>query len=852
MTSNMTKPDFDIAIIGGGPAGSSMACYLAKAGINCVVFETEIFPRPHVGESLVPAANRVLQELDLIEQMEEAGFVHKEGAAWTSSTGQIYGHLLEELPPDCKVDVRFDEREMQGSRNYSYHVDRGKFDQLLLQHAQKLGATVYEGVRVNRVDFPEGDYPELVVSINEQQNVYRVRLVVDASGRRTLLGTQLKLKIKDPDFNQFAIHTWFEGYDRGTSEKKNFIFVHFLPISNSWVWQIPISETITSFGVVTRKEHFAKKKQEREQFFWDCVSTHPEVFENLKQAQQLRPFKEEGDYSYAMKKICGDGWVLIGDAARFVDPIFSSGVSVALNSARLASQDIINAFQQSSFKNGILRREDLRDYETTLRRGTKIWYKLISLYYRLNILFTIFVDDPRYRLDVLKLLSGDVYDEEEPQVLREMTKLVTEIEQNPNHPWHKMLGDLTITDQQSLQLVPNNSNSNSLNGANGQQKQNGYVAPSNSIEQSIANIWQDSLKISQVGIHDNFFYLGGESIIALQIIDELRKTLQVKVSLKTFVETPTIAALAQSIASTSGTTKPSNGQTEKALHSPLVAINSEGSKPPLFCIHPVTGNVISYLPLLRHLGSEQPVYGLQSTLVNEKDEPLTKVEEMAADYIKAIQAIQPEGPYFLAGWSFGGLVAFEMATQLQRQGQKIARLFLIDVAVPLNSTVAELDDTTLMAVIGTEISASARADFTGFLDTLQGMPTESQLPYILELAKQEKVLPAAFELKEFQNMVKVFKTNLLALYSYVPQVYSDQITLFRSSELLTNYTKFFAETFSTPKEPALGWDEFSLKPVEVHKVPGNHFTLLAEPQVQVLGDLLRGYLDNVQLSASPK
>ncbi|MBE9039481.1 NAD(P)/FAD-dependent oxidoreductase [Oscillatoriales cyanobacterium LEGE 11467] len=439
----MNQPDFDIGIIGGGPAGSSIAAYLTQAGISCVVFEREVFPRPHVGESLVPAANRVLQELGLLEQMEEAKFPHKYGAAWTSATGKIYSMDLEDTEPDCRVDIRFDEREMSGDRNYTYHVDRGKFDQILLQHAQTLGATVYEGVRVNRVDFPEGDYPRIIVSKDKQNIETCVRLVVDASGRRTLLGTQLKLKIKDPVFNQCAIHTWFEGYDRETSDKQDYIFIHFLPITNTWVWQIPITETITSFGVVTQKEHFVKKKQEREQFFWDCLSTQPEVFEKLKQAKQVRPWKEEGDYSYAMQQFCGDGWILIGDAARFVDPIFSSGVSVALNSARLASQEIIKAFEQSTLKNEVFRREHLQNYEIMLRRGTNNWYKFISLYYRLNILFTMFVDDPRYRLDLVKLLSGDVYDEEEPPVLEEMRKLVNLVEKNPNHVWHKLLGDLT-------------------------------------------------------------------------------------------------------------------------------------------------------------------------------------------------------------------------------------------------------------------------------------------------------------------------------------------------------------------------------------------------------------------------
>ncbi|MEA5577341.1 NAD(P)/FAD-dependent oxidoreductase [Anabaena sp. UHCC 0451] len=433
---NINAPKFDIGIIGGGPAGSTLAAYLAKANISCVVFEKEYFPRPHVGESLVPTTNLILQELGLLEEMEEAGFPHKHGAAWTSANKKLYSHNWEGMPSDYFADVRFGEK-------HSYHVDRAKFDQMLLQNAEKLGATVYQGARVNRINFPENDYPQIVVSVENEVIETQVRLVVDASGRRTLLGSQLDLKVKDPVFNQFALHTWFEGYDRGISDKKDYIFIHFLPIANTWMWQIPITETITSFGIVTQKEYFTKKKQEREDFFWSCVESQPEVFAKLKQAKQVKPFQEEGDYSYAMKDLCGDGWILIGDAARFVDPIFSSGISIALNSAKFASQDIIQAFEKSNLEDGRFKRSHFAQYETILKRGTKNWYEFISLYYRLNVLFTLFVSDPRYRLDVQKLLSGDVYEEDQPPVLQEMRKIVTEVEQNPNHLLHKFLGNLT-------------------------------------------------------------------------------------------------------------------------------------------------------------------------------------------------------------------------------------------------------------------------------------------------------------------------------------------------------------------------------------------------------------------------
>jgi FADH2 O2-dependent halogenase len=439
--------DFDVAIIGGGPAGATMGAYLAKAGVKCVVFERELFPRPHVGESLVPSSTRVFNDLDFLPTMEEAGFPHKYGAVWTAATSKSYGvHDWEGLEAVVSADhaaIRFEERKQPGVEpNYTYHVDRGKFDMLLLQHAQKLGATVYEGIKVKGIDFDRGPRPAVRFEMGGKEMEVRVKMVVDASGRNTLLGNQLKMKMKDPVFDQYAFHTWFDGYKRdavGRSDQLgDYIFVHFLPISNSWVWQIPITDTITSIGVVTQKKNFPKERESREAFFWECVASRPELHDALRKAKQVRPFKEEGDYSYAMKQIAGDRFVMIGDAARFVDPIFSTGVSIALNSARFASKDILAALAADDYG-----RERFATYEETIRRGTKNWYDFISVYYRLNILFTFFINDKRYRLDTLKLLQGDVYDEEQPPVLAKMRAAVMEVEKNPNHAWHGLLNDMT-------------------------------------------------------------------------------------------------------------------------------------------------------------------------------------------------------------------------------------------------------------------------------------------------------------------------------------------------------------------------------------------------------------------------
>lgn len=448
----LSKPDFDVAIIGGGPAGSSMGAYLAKAGVNCVVFERELFPRPHVGESLVPSSMRVFRDLNFIDQMEAAKFPHKFGAAWTAEDSRgVYDHdwigLKEhsDVRPESHVDIQFGERSQEGvDRDYTYHVDRGKFDLMLLQHANKLGAAVYEGVKVSSVDFSTED-PTVRFSIGKSGKELGVtaRIVVDASGRQTFLGNQLKLKVKDPVFDQYAIHTWFDSYDRKIfakrDEHKDFIFIHFLPISNTWIWQIPITDQVTSIGVVTQKKNFAKSKQEREEFFWNAVGTRPALQEALRNAERMHPFRDEGDYSYAMRQVCGDRWLMVGDAGRFVDPIFSTGVSIALNSSRFAHKDILASLEKGDYS-----RQAFSKFENTIRLGTKNWYDFITVYYRLNVLFTYFVNEPRYRLDVLKLLQGDVYDDAAPPVLQKMRDTVTEVEQNERHPWHKLLGDMTV------------------------------------------------------------------------------------------------------------------------------------------------------------------------------------------------------------------------------------------------------------------------------------------------------------------------------------------------------------------------------------------------------------------------
>lgn len=440
----MTGYDCDVLIAGGGPAGSTLAALLARAGLKTVLLEAEHFPRHHIGESLVPAVMPVLTETGALERVASAGFPVKRGACWTTTSPFPHSRDKQGKRPFRHVTMHFNERARPDAEvTYTYHVERAKFDLLLLKHAAEQGAIVMQGVRAIAPRF-DPDGVTVTARAGGPDGVawpIRARLLADATGRSTLLGSQLKLKVKDPVFDQYATYTWFEGLDRAaltpSPEEADYIAIHFLPDRNAWIWQIPISETITSVGVVAQKTLFSEHGGDREGFFWKMVGLRPELEDQLRQATVADQWRVEGDYSYSMRQLCGDRYVMVGDAARFVDPIFSSGVSIALNSAQFAARDIVAGFAAGDLSAGAF-----TTYQETVRRGMRNWYEFISLYYRLNILFTAFTYDERYRTDLIKLLQGDLYDDEAPPALVAMRRVVTEVENNPDHIWHPYLGSL--------------------------------------------------------------------------------------------------------------------------------------------------------------------------------------------------------------------------------------------------------------------------------------------------------------------------------------------------------------------------------------------------------------------------
>lgn len=418
----------DVIIIGGGPAGSALGCYLSLAGISNTIFESANHPRPHVGESLVTNTTRIFDEIGFLKTMEREGFVRKYGAAWHAPLNQE------------KLFIEFAEFPLEGvNQPYSYHIDRSKFDLLLLKHAESLGSKVYQGMHVKQVLFENGQANGVRVKVGDKEVDLSCKVVVDASGRHTLLGNQLRLKNNDPLFNQFAIHAWFEDLDRGNDKAADFIHIYFLPVERGWVWQIPINDKITSVGVVAEKTTFKKSRMDIETYFDTHIQTNANLAHAMRNARRVNDFQSEGDYSYSMTKFVGDGYLLVGDAARFVDPIFSSGVSVALHGAKFAAEYIRHAFEVKDFSEATF-----KPYEARLRKGVEIWYEFIRLYYKLLPLFTYFIQIQQYRLQVFRLLQGEVFDRAETPVLEAMRKYIEAVEKSNNHVFRNQLTDIPI------------------------------------------------------------------------------------------------------------------------------------------------------------------------------------------------------------------------------------------------------------------------------------------------------------------------------------------------------------------------------------------------------------------------
>jgi NitT/TauT family transport system ATP-binding protein len=414
------KLDADVIIVGGGPAGSVLGTSLGQAGVDHLIIDKAHHPRPHVGESLSYSTTRILREIGFLPVMEREGFPVKRGVAWST--------WLDHR----QVNMEFDELEDGG---HAYQVDRARFDELLLRFARENGSRVLSGACVERVNFNRaGQANGVAVKIGEARFTLKSKLVVDASGRGALLGKQLGHYRQASDPSQFAVHTWFADVERGPARTAEFTHIHLLPINRGWAWQIPIDDKVTSIGIVSGREHHVKSGEDVEQFFKWTVDLNPVLGERMKNARRLREFRMDGNYCYSLEQLAGDGWLAIGDAAFFVDPIFSSGLSDALHSARFAAAAIIPALGT-----GDLSRNSFEAYQRKMQQGAAVWQDFVRLFYQTAPIFSQVITESADRVPVLRVCEGEVYDDAAAQAVGQLKGEFDAIQADPAHPLNLIL-----------------------------------------------------------------------------------------------------------------------------------------------------------------------------------------------------------------------------------------------------------------------------------------------------------------------------------------------------------------------------------------------------------------------------
>lgn len=343
------------------------------------------------------------------------------------------------------------------------------------------------------------------------------------------------------------------------------------------------------------------------------------------------------------------------------------------------------------------------------------------------------------------------------------------------------------------------------------------VTADDELELQLTTMWEQVLNIQPIGIEDNFFDLGGHSLLAVKLIAQSERVWNQKLPLATFLAAPTIAQFARILR---------QGQVSTAWSS-LVPIESRGSKIPLFCIHPVGGNVLEYYPLAHQLGQEQPIYGIQSQGLDGIQDPLTQLEAMAAKYINEIQTVQPDGPYLLVGYSFGGLIAFEIARQLASQGDKVNLLALLDTESPtLPSVRPSLPQTVDIHLRNfQQLNVSEKIKYVKdriMFRLIYQNKENGQKEFILDNWAAD--LPSEY--------LKVLEANFQSGEDYIGKFYPGKITLFRS----------LIQPITQALHPDLGWGNLA-DVVEVYDVSGHHNNLLKEPYVQALARQLKLCID---------
>jgi flavin-dependent dehydrogenase len=384
----------EVVVIGGGPAGSTVSTLLAQKGHRVQLFERERFPRFHIGESLIPETYWVLKRLNMLDKMKRSHFVKKYSVQFVNQRGRLSEpfYFMDHKPHEC---------------SQTWQVLRSEFDQLMLENAREHGVQVQEGVRVLEVLF-EGERAVSVRVADEdgQERQVTAQVVVDASGQNAMIMSRQELRVWDPLLKKAALWTYWEGASRDTGRDEGATLVVQTQGKKGWFWYIPLHNNVVSVGVVAAHDYLFKDRpgRDHEAIYFEEVERCPGIKERIASARRVAPFRAAKEYSYRSRRAAGDGWVLVGDAFGFLDPLYSSGVLLALRSGELAAEAVAEGLAM-----GDTSAKQLGKWEAAFVAGMERMRRLVYEYYE-GFSFGRFVRNyPEYKGYVTDLLIGDLF-----------------------------------------------------------------------------------------------------------------------------------------------------------------------------------------------------------------------------------------------------------------------------------------------------------------------------------------------------------------------------------------------------------------------------------------------------------
>lgn len=390
-SSPISHPDYDVAVIGGGPGGAALATFLARNGHHCIIFEKSKFPRYHIGESLIPHTHGIFERLGLLPQLRASAFPVKHSVRFVSHNGKesVPFYFSETIP---------------GERARTWQVERSQFDRLMLDHARASGVEVHEQTSISEVRFDgERAVGVEIVSNNGARSFVPAKVVVDASGRACVIGRQLGLLSPLPELRKASAWGYFRGGKRlpGIDAGETTMFL--IP-GGGWFWYIPLPDDIVSVGIVADPEYVFSQSDEMEAAFTREVALCAPLADRLSAARRVGPVRGLRHLAYLNRQTCGDGWVMIGDARAFLDPIYSSGLYLALGSAELAAECI-----DEGLKRGDVSAARIGRFEPALWKGVDVVRRLIHAFYDPAFSFPKFAERfPEQRAALIDCLVGDV------------------------------------------------------------------------------------------------------------------------------------------------------------------------------------------------------------------------------------------------------------------------------------------------------------------------------------------------------------------------------------------------------------------------------------------------------------